>query len=247
MPSSTSGFSGTEIVEHIKRYVGRESSAFQTFIEQSLPLCEFRYCKMHDWSFLRKQNLALTVVSGTAEYDLSVANIGYYMAASDVTTIFNTANNAIVKKTTLERIRQMDPNNDDGTTSDQITHWAPAGDARIVVYPKTFATTSLRIDGIITPVALSTLSNYPTIPYRFQEGFMEYVKAVALDRENDDRANGQMQKAMSMIRQDIQSDLAALGDTDEPRIKHGGERASGLSNNLQQMYDQWALWGFGED
>lgn len=243
MPSSTLGFSGNEIVEHVKKYIGNQSSTFQTFLENSLALCEQRFCKAHDWSFLKKQNLNLTVVSGTVEYTLETGSIGFYMAASDVYTIFNPANNAVLRKVTLDEIRRMDPDQDDGSTNAQVTHWAPSGDNKIVIYPVTFATTQLKVDGKITPTALLTLTNYPTIPYRYQESFIEYVKAIALDRENDDRAPSQRQFAMGLMRQDIADDLASLGDTELPRVKAYGEQVlDGRQANLDQIYNLFAFY-----
>ena len=167
MPSDLTGFSGTEIVDHVVDWIGNNSSEFQSMVERFLPLAEMRYCKLYNWDFLNQQDLSLTVASGTAEYTLSVANIGHYMAATNVKQIYSVANNRVLKKTTLARIRQMDADNNEGTTSTDIEYWAPSGDNKIVVWPTTFNDTTLKIDGKVTPAALSTLSNYPTIPYRF--------------------------------------------------------------------------------
>lgn len=219
MPSNTLGFSGTEIVNRVKSFVGNNKTDFQTFVEQTLPLAEFRFCKVHPWRFLYKTNLSLTVVSGTNEYDLTTGSIGYYMSAEDVETIYDETNGVVLKKTTVKDLRRMDPKSDDGSSSDRITHWAPLSDNRIMVYPKTFGVTTLKIDGKITPGALSTLSNYPTIPYRYQESFIEYVTAVALDKENDDRAQAKKAEASSMILEDIRDDLRSQGDVNEPRIR----------------------------
>lgn len=219
MPNVTSGFTGTEIVSRVMNYIGNNSSSFQTYIEQSLPLAEFRFCKMHDWSFLYKSGLSLTVTNGTAEYDLTVGSIGYYMSASDVEQIRDESEGVILRRLDLNQIRRLDPENDDGSSTDTPVYWAPVNDNRIRIWPPTVQSGTLKIDGKITPVALQTLSNYPTIPYRYQEGFIAYVIAMALDRENDDRAPAKIQEAMALIRADIQDDMRNSSNVENPRIK----------------------------
>ena len=104
------------------------------------------------------------------------------MSAEDVETIYDAANGNIIKRVDLNQLRRLDPENDDGSSTDTPTLWAPGGDNKIVLWPKTFAAGTLRIDGKITPVAMTNLSDFPTIPYRYQESFIEYVLAMALDR-----------------------------------------------------------------
>lgn len=240
MPSTTQGLSGTEILQHLKDYTGNQSAVFASWLTTAIALAEFRFCKIHDWTFLTKANLTLTVASGTQYYNLSVATIGYYIAASDVRNIWSPAGNKPLIKTTLEQIRRMDPDGNDGSTSQYPTHWAPVGDNEIAVWPATFAGTTLKVDGKVTPNALLTLSNYPTIPFRYQDTFVEYLKAIALDREDDNRASGQRLYVERLVRQDIQDDMSALGDTEDPRIKSQMELLeAGLSP--EQSY---ALWAF---
>lgn len=238
MPHSTSGFSGNEIVSYVRSWTGNPSSEFQTFIEQTLPLAEFRFCKAHDWKFLNKQNLSLTVVSGTNEYTLNTAAIGYEMSADDVKSILDTTRGIYLQRTTLETIRRMDTKQDDGSTTSDITHWAPVGDNTIVVHPKVFQTTTLKIDGKITPTALHTLTNYPTIPYKYQDSFIQYCLALSLKKENDDRADSEIQTAFALIKQDIANDMAGRASSaDEPRMKMWWEAGlDGVGGNLEQQF-----------
>lgn len=221
--------------------MGNTTTAFQTYVEQTLPLAEFKFCKAHDWRFLYKQNLSLTVASGTQTYSLTTGTIGYYMAADDVQSIWDQTNGRVLKKVTLKDLRRLDPKLDNGSANDQIDMWAPVGDNEILVHPKIFSNTTLKIDGKITPAALTTLSNYPTIPYRYQESFIEYVIAMALDRESDDRAQVKKQEATSMIVADIRHDLAQLGDTEHPRIRHIFESdVDGVGGaDLERFYINW--------
>ena len=246
MPSSTFGFSGTEIVNRIISYVGNTKSDFQTYVEQTLPLAEFRFCKMHPWRFLFKPNLSLTVASGTNEYDLSVATIGYYMAAEDVETIFDQTNGIVLKKLTLKDLRRLDPQVNDGSASDQLQYWAPLGDNRIMVYPKTFGVTTLKVDGKVTPVALTTLANYPTIPYRYQESFIQYAIALGLERENDDRAEQKKQEAIQLIQLDVKDDLRSQGDGQDPRMRASSEASfDGVGGaDLESLYVNSLFWGW---
>jgi hypothetical protein len=247
MPSSTSGLTGTEILEFLRQYVGNQSSSFTSFMTTALFLAELRFCKLHDWAFLNKQNLSLTVSSGTNTYDLSVANIGFYMQCSNVRTIWSAAGNQPLQKTTLERIRQMDADDNDGSTNRYPEFWAPVNDNQILIWPTVFKGTALKIDGKITPTALLTLSNYPTIPIHMQETFIEYLKAVALDRENDDRAAAKKQEVMGMVRQDIADDMAALGDAEEPRMKSAIELAQKQAESKmlhRRIFSTRKRWGW---
>lgn len=245
MPSSTLGFTGTEIVSRVVNFVGNTTSQFQTFVEQTLPLAEFRYCKMHPWRFLYKQHLPLSVTNGTNVYSLDGTTLGYYMSADDVHTIFDETNGRVLRKIDLKDIRRLDPKSDDGTNIDDLTHWAPLNDNQIYLYPPIFATVTLRVDGWVTPNALTTLSNYPTVPYRYQEGFIEYVTAIALDRENDDRAGTKQQSALAMITSDIRADQHQNGETDLPRIRHWNEaNVDGVGGaDLANFYISWLFYG----
>lgn len=236
MPSITDGFLYSEIVTRVQTYIGNESQSFKTYVEQTLPLAEFRFCKMHDWSFLKKTGLTLATQLSTSEYTLSFT-IGiktYFMAATDVETIRAEADGVVLKRADLNQIRRLDTENDDGSANDTPLYWAPSGDNKIRIWPPSTKAMNLKVDGKITPVPPSVLTaEYPSIPYKYQESFIEYVIAMALDRENDDRAQAKKQEALALIRQDIQADLANLSDVENPRIKSLLEaRFDGLSDSL---------------
>lgn len=230
MPSSSAGFTGNEIVSRVQSFVGNWSTSFLTFVQETLPLAEFRFCKMHDWKFLKKIGLSLTVTNGQSEYDLSVANIGYYMQVDDVESIYDVTEGIYLKKVDLNYLRRLDAEADDGSSASGPTMWAATGDNQITLYPAIFKTGTLKIDGKITPVALQTLSNTPTIPYRYQEAFIEYVIAIALDRENDTRAASRKKEALQLIQLDINDDMASMANTDEPRIRSRFELVDGAAS-----------------
>lgn len=242
MPNSTYGFTGADIIGVVQSYLGNYSSDLQTYLTNMLPLAEMAFCKMHDWNFLLKDNLSFSVTSGTNEYNLDSTTIGYYMAASDVKTIFNPSGNCVLVKTTLDDIRRMDPSTSYGTATTNITHWAPLSDNRIIVWPPVFQTTSLSVDGEITPNALLTTSNYPTIPFRYQESFIQYMIVLGLDRSNDDRFPAKQQMVEKLIKRDIAADLSGLGDVKQPRFRHPQEAIrDGVGSNLEQLYNLWAF------
>lgn len=152
MPSITTGYSGSEVIELLKAYIGNQSDNFETYLSYELPLAEFKFCTMHDWSFLYVTGLGFDVTSGADVYALDPTTIGYYAAASDVIDVRDEDNNVILKKTTVDQIRRMDPNHDDGNVNnDVIRYWAPVGDNRIMVYPRYFKTTNLQVDAKMTP------------------------------------------------------------------------------------------------
>lgn len=233
MPNTTSGFSYAEIVSRVQNYIGNDSTGFQTYVEQTLALAEYRFCKMHDWAFLRKTGLTLTTALNTAEYTLSSATIGYYMAATDVETIIAEADGVVLKRVDLNQIRRFDTKNDDGSAQDTPLYWAPIEDNKIRIWPPSVKSMTLKIDGKIMPAPTNNFANYPVIPYRYQESFIEYVIAIALDRENDERAPLKKQEAMALIKEDIRADLANLSDVENPRIKSLLEsRFDGISDSL---------------
>lgn len=158
MPNINSGYSAAEVIQLLKDYIGNQSDNFESYISNEIAFSEFQYCKGHDWSFLYKTNLSLTVASGTNEYDLNTTTLGYYIAASDVISIWDATNNCLLKKTTTDDIRRRDPNDANGTTNAGIKLWAPAGDNRILVWPKLYNTTTLKVDGKITPFVFPTLA-----------------------------------------------------------------------------------------
>jgi hypothetical protein len=242
LPSTTLGFSGSEIVALVQTYTGNASSDFQSYVSSILPLAEFRFCKLHDWNFLYKKDLRLTVATGTMDYQLSPTTLtdalgsGYTMAADDVKSIFSIANQIYLRKTSLDEIRRMDPGESDGNDGAKINYWCESGDNQITIYPPIFADTELRIDGKVTPTALLTLSNYPTIPFKYQESFIKYVIAMSLERENDDRSQQAMANALQAAKMDIQNDLASLGSTDEPRMRDLREqRLDGFSATIDPL------------
>jgi len=239
MPNSTYGFTGSEIVSLVMGWIGNSSTEFQSMLESFLPLAESRFCKAHDWPFLHKINRSLTVVSGTNEYTLDSSSIGYYMSAEDVKNIYCPSSGKYLQKVSLDELRRMDPESDDGTSASHITHWAPAGDNVIVVYPATFADTTLKVDGKTRPTSLVTLSNYPTIPFHYQESFIQYMIALGLDRENDDRATNMKLMVKDLIKSDIQDSNSKLGVNLDDRIRHQREAVTEtpVEDPLNMLFD----------
>jgi len=246
MPDPSQGYTSAEIVTRVMNYVGNTNLTFKSYIEQTVPLAIFRFCKLHDWSFLRKTGLTLTTVTGQAEYVLSVANIGFLMAATDVETILAEADSVMLKRLDLNQIRRYDTGNDDGSAQDTPSFWAVAGDNRIRIWPPTVKVTSLKIDGKITPTVpdpnnsadmAAYISVVSGIPYKYQDSLIEYITALALDRENDDRASAKKQEAMTLLRADILDDMRNLGDVENPRIKSLSEaRFDGINNSIPGFF-----------
>jgi len=224
MITNAGGFTYQEIIDRVVSYIGNTSTDFATYIEETISLAEFRFCKAHDWSFLYKQGLSLTVTNGTSEYALSVGNIGFYMPITNVETIFSPAASLTLKRLDTTQVRRLDPETDDGESTSYPQVWSEgSGENSIIIWPPTFQNDTLKIDGKISPAVPTALSERPSIPFRYQESYIEYIKAVALDRENDDRASIKKQEALALIRADIQDDMRNLGDTENARIKHWRE------------------------
>jgi hypothetical protein len=240
MPNSVSGFSGNEIVSRVQSFIGNYSQSFLTYLQQTIPLAEYRFCKMHDWNFLKKTGLSLNVTNGTAEYELSTATVGYYVAASDIESIYDEEAGIYLKKVDLNQIRRLDPKTADGSTTENATLWAEVGDNKVRFWPPSFKTGTLKIDGKITPTPLDNLSTFPTVPYRYQESLIEYITGMALDRENDDRATAKKLEARELIKADIADDKANSGGNDEPRIRSMMEkRNDGIGATNPFRFSDW--------
>lgn len=211
------GFTYANIKNHIIRYIGNNSTEFADYVDDLILMAEHRYLKMHDWSFTYKTGLTLTVTSTQNEYELRSNTIGHFMAANDVESIRSQVDNVYLLKTDLAQLRRLDAGMQYGSSLMPPIYWAIAGDNRIHFWPSIMKPGQLKIDGKITPSL--DLSGSPTIPMRYQESFIEYIKALALDRENDDRAPVKKAEALALVRQDIQDDMRGLGDSENPRIK----------------------------
>ena len=222
--STFNGFSYADIKSHVITYTGNNSSEFADYVDDLIVMAEHRYFKMHDWSFTRKAGLSLAVSSNVNEYELKPSTIGYFMSASDVESVLSQDDNVYLLKIELPQLRRLDAAMNYGSADMPPIYWAPSGDNKIFLWPSKLKTGVLKIDGKITPSL--DLSGSPAIPMRYQEAFIEYVKALALDRENDDRAPVKKAEALALIRQDIQDDMRSLGDSETPRIK-----------SLREIYD----------
>jgi hypothetical protein len=184
----------------------------------------------------------LTITNGTSEYELSAANLGYAMAAEDVETIYQPTEGVVLKRVDLNQLRRLDAEDDDGQADGHPQMWAPIDDFRIKLWPPTFESGTLKVDGRTTEIQLLTLSNYPLIPFKYQESFIEYVIALALDRENDTRADNKKREAFGLIKQDIQDDLRQLSNVDNPRLRHWREaRFDGHGTDFDN-YVWAAMW-----
>lgn len=221
------GYDGTEIIDRVVAFAGNKTDKFRDYVAKSLPFAIQRYVKMHDWSFLFKFDLTLTITEGTNEYDLNIANIGFKMSTDNVSKIYSTVNNRQITKIDITRLRdERRFYNGGGSAITAPEKWAEIGDSRIVLSPELFVDGTLQVDGKIDTTAFedaSALWNigtnptaydgvFPEIPYKYQEGFVEYVTSLALDRENDDRTSVKKQLADSLIKLDIQDDTRRAGD-----------------------------------
>lgn len=239
MPNASNGFTGTEIVDRIIKYIGNTSPDFKSYVQNTLPLAEYRFYKMHDWGFLHKAGLSLAITNGTSEYELSTANIGFTMYSEDVETIYLESQGMVLRRVDLNQIRRMDSDDDDGSTKAHPQVWAPIDDQRIKLWPPNFETDTLSIDGRVMEAQLNNLANYPLIPYKYQESFIEYVMGIALDRENDNRAPNKKAEAFELIKIDIKDDLRQLSNVDNPRLRHWREaRFDGVGSSLDAY-----VWG----
>lgn len=221
------GFDGTEIVDRIVNFMGEYDDRTKVFVVKTLPFAIQRYCKLHDWSFLFKYNLELVITQGTSEYELDVDGIGFKMSCDNVSSIYSPTGKKVLVKRDITRLREDSSfYNSAGPAATNPDYWAEIGDSRILLGPEKFATGTLRIDGKIDTTALETAvaaydivsapdeldEVFPEIPFKYQEGFIEYALAMCLDRGNDERASSKKAEAKALVELDIQDDLRRAGD-----------------------------------
>lgn len=229
---TTYGFTAKQIITRIQNYAGSSSTEFDEYVLNSINTAQFSFAKKHAWNYLFRTNIPLTLVNGTAEYELNIANTGFNIESGGIRSIFDPNNSRYLKKISHADMRRLDPNsNDDGVP----TSWAIAGDQKIVFYPPNLEATALLIDAQVQPTPVTNFESedpiaFPgarlDIPYKYQESFYVLMLAMVLDREDDDRANRKFDEARRLIREDIDNDMTALGDTEDPRIKHHYEAAA---------------------
>lgn len=217
-----SGFSYEDIIKHVVNYVGNTSPEFETYVRDLVIMAEHRYLKMHDWTFTFKTGMRLEINSVDDEYSLDYDTIGYFVNAADVENV--RSETRYLLKVDLNELRRLDSGVYDQRTNVEPRYWSVIGENKIYLWPPNRKPQQLIIDGKISPTTLinentQQLVGNPTIPMMYQEGFIEYIKALALDRENDDRAQSKKVEAMQLIRLDIQDDMRNLGDGANPRIK----------------------------
>lgn len=236
------GYDGTEIINRTVAFVGNKTEEFRDYVAKSLPFAIQRYAKMHDWSFLYKYNLELTITEGTSEYVLNVANIGFKMSTDNVSKIYSETLSQQVTKRDITRLRDDRSHyNSAGAAANGPRFWAEIGDSRILLSPVLFETGTVQVDGKIDTTAFETAlatwnvtsapdafdGVYPEIPFKYQEAFIEYVISLALDREIDDRASQKKSLADALIRRDISDDTRRAGDELSLRFhgmkEYGGE------------------------
>lgn len=236
------GFSAKQAIDLTIDYVGNCSADFEAYMQNIITIAQFRYCSLHDWSFLNKVDLPLVVDGVTTEYELDLTTIGFNMPASSVRQIWNPSGSHVLRKVESHVLRRVDPESDDGSSGTDVSHWAQIGDQRILLYSPVYKPTTLRVSGKTLPTPLTDFASIDpasdvaarlTIPYRYQESFLEYLRAVALDRENDDRAQAVKTSALQLVRQDMQYEEERLGDNTAPRIRHWSEQA--VDGNLNQL------------
>ena len=139
------GFSGNDIVSRVVSFVGDTSSEFLTYMQDSLNLAQMRYCKAHDWFFLQRSDILITVngTNGVNEYDLSSItdtitgqNISIY--TSNIAVIHMPYPGTVLRKITIEDLRRFDPEEVNGSTADSPSMWCPVSDTRLKIWPDTF-------------------------------------------------------------------------------------------------------------
>lgn len=242
------GLTGTDIKNHVIKYVGNGSADFETWIDVQLPLAEHRVLKLHDWSYLRFIDFTLPLVNGTRDYQLNSTNVTELTTTQtidpdSIETIHVPETGVVLRKMDKAALLRADPQEDDGSDGSDAQAWARLDDKTLRIYPPNFKNQTAFLNGRRQEASLTTLSNTLQIPYKYQNSFVRYIEALSLDRENDDRADVAKAEALNLIREDIDEDMKRTGDVTEPRIKDLREAAQdGFAQQLNSILFATVTW-----
>lgn len=235
------GLTGTDIKNHVIKYIGNDSKDFETWVDVEIPLAEHRILKLHDWSYLRFTDFTLTLVNGTKDYELNSTNVSELTTTQtidpDSIEIIHVPETGVtLRKMDKAQMIRFDPQEDDGSDGSDAQGWARLDHKTLRIYPPNFKNQTALLNGRRQEASLTTLSNTLQIPYKFQNSYIKYLEALALDRENDDRAISKKAESASLILEDMDNDMQRTGDVSEPRIKDLREAAQdGFAQQLNSI------------
>ena len=212
------GYTVQDIIDLVCNYVGRDEVKFKDYLKSIIPLAEARIISLHDWSYMYDTGLKLNIQADTNTYFTTALtnrfNQPKNMEVENISLIYH---DVPMKKVLLNDIRNHE------VAKGKPSMWAPLTSREIIIYPTPKENMTLFIDGKINLIPLTTVTSYPTIPYKYQESFIAYIIALALERDNDDRARAKKQEAFALIQSDMRKDAEVLSRTSELRIKHWTE------------------------
>lgn len=217
MPDSINGYTRLEAVSEVLDILGRtDDSILQTKLNNGINLVILEFWMEHDWSFAHKNgvtdSLSVTLATGTSEYTLNTAEIGFEMRNTDIDKIYcqQAGKEISLTKVDLRDIRHADPGFKD---NGQPTKWAPVSNNRIVVHPKPTVNENgfvLFIDGRVLPSYLSADGTYLPVPLEYQNLILQKLLVFAYRRENDPKAERELVIYQSMLSNAKRHDMRHL-------------------------------------
>lgn len=205
---SISGFTTNELITHAVATKGWTStdlatqSTIRDQLMQGLNLIQFDYCGRNDWNFLHT-NSTLSVTASDATYDL--AN-----DCEKIEILYDKANNRIIRPTSNKEMTRADPNEDWTNSGAYVyTRW---GDRSIILQPTPTASGTLYYRYKKLPAYISSLSAYPTVPFKYQKTLLHGLKSYFYDLVDDQRADRERQLFEQGIGQDWEKDVFDLDD-----------------------------------
>ena len=242
MPTAITGFTRDEVINQIIDIVGNSSSAFSVMLQNNITSWQYEFLGLHDWSFLRKNGVADSISFSTSnavsKYTLNTATIIAEMDNTNVECIYSqtAGKERKLSKVELGEIRVGDP----GQTADGDPYfWAPYGRQGIVLYPTPTGTETLYVDGKTHGTELHT--NVPlSIPYKYQDLFIQWCLFKALRRERDPRAREELQTFTGILKANISEDTREI--TSNLRVLTANEAiGTDADGDLNSR-----LWNYGD-
>lgn len=117
-----------DMIDRIVTILGDTSTAFRTYLQESVPHVLHSLYDYHDWNFKHKTD-TFNSVSGTEEYDLSTPTPDL-RSSEDIELLYDKTNGVTLKKVDLKDIRRTYPKED---TSGTPQFYAPWGATSIIL------------------------------------------------------------------------------------------------------------------
>lgn len=203
---ATSGFTCNELILQAIATKGRTASdlisdtTLRDQLLQGLSIIQMDYSGRNDWNFLHSKG-TIPCISGTKEYTIS--------GLDKMEILYDKTNRRIIHPATNKTMTRDDPSETRTGTPEIYSRW---GDQTIILQPTPDTSYTIYYRAKILPTHLTSVSDYLTVPYKYQGTILHGLKAWFYDIVDDQRADRERQLFEQGIMQDWEKDTLDLDD-----------------------------------